>query len=79
MIWRHWYTLTCRKTYTTCSNLLDGVFFGMAIGFASFVTVFPLFVSTITGSGMRTALNYIRLLLAAQERTHLAGIANRQA
>jgi MFS family permease len=32
------------------ANLLDGGFFGLAIGFASFVTVIPLFVSTLTDS-----------------------------
>lgn len=31
-------------------NLLDGAFFGLALGFASFVTVIPLFVSTLTNS-----------------------------
>ncbi len=31
-------------------NLLDGVFFGFATGFASFVTVIPLFISTMTVS-----------------------------
>jgi len=31
-------------------NLIDGGFFGMAIGFASFVTVLPLFVSNMTDS-----------------------------
>ena len=31
-------------------NLMDGGFFGMALGFASFVTVLPLFVSNMTDS-----------------------------
>jgi MFS family permease len=31
-------------------NMLDGVFFGLAMGLASFVTVIPLFVSTLTDS-----------------------------
>jgi MFS family permease len=31
-------------------NLLDGGFFGFALGFASFVTIIPLFVSTLTDS-----------------------------
>jgi MFS family permease len=31
-------------------NILDGAFFGFALGFASFVTVLPLFVSTLTDS-----------------------------
>ena len=30
------------------ANLLDGSFFGMALGFASFITVIPLFVSRMT-------------------------------
>jgi len=33
-------------------NILDGAFFGLAIGFASFVTIIPLFVSTMTGSAI---------------------------
>jgi len=31
-------------------NVLDGAFFGLAMGMASFVTVIPLFVSTLTDS-----------------------------
>ena len=31
-------------------NLLDGAFFGFAMGFSSFVTILPLFVSTLTSS-----------------------------
>ncbi len=31
-------------------NILDGAFFGLALGFASFVTIIPLFVSTLTTS-----------------------------
>jgi len=37
-------------------NLGDGAFFGMAMGFASFVTVLPLFVSTMTGSAILIGL-----------------------
>lgn len=37
-------------------NLLDGAFFGMALGFASFVTVIPLFVSTLTSSAVLIGL-----------------------
>ena len=37
-------------------NLLDGGFFGFALGFASFVTVIPLFVSTMTSSAMLIGL-----------------------
>ena len=32
------------------ANLLDGGFFGLALGFSSFITVLPLFVSTLTDS-----------------------------
>ncbi len=37
-------------------NLLDGGFFGFAIGFASFTTVIPLFVSTLTESAILIGL-----------------------
>ena len=37
-------------------NLLDGGFFGFALGFASFVTVIPLFVSTMTDSAILIGL-----------------------
>ena len=37
-------------------NLLDGGFFGFAMGFASFVTIIPLFVSTMTGSALLIGL-----------------------
>jgi MFS family permease len=37
-------------------NLMDGAFFGFGIGFASFVTVIPLFVSTMTGSALLIGL-----------------------
>ncbi len=37
-------------------NLLDGSFFGMALGFASFVTVIPLFVSQMTNSAVLIGL-----------------------
>lgn len=33
-------------------NVLDGGFFGFAMGFASFVTIIPLFVSTLTDSAV---------------------------
>lgn len=36
--------------HNTIVNLLDGGFFGFAAGFASFVTILPLFVSTMTDS-----------------------------
>ena len=38
------------------ANLLDGGFFGFALGFASFVTVIPLFVSTMTNSAILIGL-----------------------
>jgi MFS family permease len=37
-------------------NLLDGGFFGFALGFTSFVTVIPLFVSTMTDSAILIGL-----------------------
>ena len=37
-------------------NLLDGGFFGFAIGFASFFTILPLFVSTMTDSAILIGL-----------------------
>jgi MFS family permease len=38
------------------ANLIDGSFFGMAMGFASLVTVVPLFVSNMTGSAILIGL-----------------------
>lgn len=37
-------------------NVLDGAFFGLALGFASFVTIIPLFVSTLTDSPLLIGL-----------------------
>lgn len=37
-------------------NVFDGGFFGMALGFASFVTIFPLFVSKFTDSSILIGL-----------------------
>lgn len=37
-------------------NMIDGGFFGLAMGFASFVTVLPLFVSTLTDSAVLIGL-----------------------
>ncbi len=37
-------------------NLLDGGFFGLGIGFASFTTVLPLFVATLTSSAVLIGL-----------------------
>jgi len=42
--------------YNTLVNLLDGAFFGFGMGFASFVTVLPLFVSTMTDSPLLIGL-----------------------
>jgi MFS family permease len=33
-------------------NTLDGAFFGFALGFASFITIIPLFISTLTDSAI---------------------------
>ena len=38
------------------ANLMDGGFFGLAFGFASFVTVIPLFVNTLTDSAILIGL-----------------------
>jgi len=38
--------------YNFIVNVLDGSFFGFALGFASFVTILPLFVSTMTDSAV---------------------------
>jgi hypothetical protein len=37
-------------------NVLDGNFFGVALGFALFVTILPLFVSTMTDSAILIGL-----------------------
>src|SRR3972149_4717269 len=36
--------------YNVAVNLMDGVFFGVALGFASFGTILPLFVASMTDS-----------------------------
>ncbi|MGW8252106.1 MAG: MFS transporter, partial [Anaerolineales bacterium] len=36
--------------YNYIVNVTDGAFFGLALGFASFITIIPLFVSTLTDS-----------------------------
>lgn len=43
-----------RLNYTV--NVLDGAFFGLGMGFASFATVIPLFVATLTDSAMLIGL-----------------------
>ena len=42
--------------HNTIVNLLDGAFFVSALGFASFVTVWPLFVSSLTDSALLIGL-----------------------
>lgn len=42
--------------YNFIFNLLDGGFFGFALGFSSFVTIIPLFVSTLTDSAILIGL-----------------------
>jgi MFS family permease len=37
-------------------NMMDGGFFGLGVGFASFVTILPLFVSTLTNSALLIGL-----------------------
>ena len=43
-----------RLNYTV--NILDGAFFGLGIGFASFTTIIPLFVATLTNSAILIGL-----------------------
>ncbi len=60
-------------------NLLDGAFFGLGMGLASFVTIIPLFVSTLTDSailiGLAPALHsvgwYLPQLLIANHISRL--------
>ena len=42
--------------YNFIVNLLDGGFFGFALGFASFITIIPLFVSRMTDSALLIGL-----------------------
>ncbi len=42
--------------HNLAANILDGAFFGLGIGLASFVTVIPLFVSTLTSSAILIGL-----------------------
>ena len=42
--------------YNFTINLLDGGFFGLALGFASFITIIPLFVSQMTDSALLIGL-----------------------
>jgi MFS family permease len=67
-----------RLNYTV--NILDGAFFGLGLGFASFSTVIPLFVSTMTDSailiGLITAVHVtgwqLPQLLTAQSVSRMA-------
>jgi MFS family permease len=42
--------------YNAAVNVMDGAFFGAALGFASFITVIPLFVSQLTDSAILIGL-----------------------
>jgi MFS family permease len=42
--------------FNTAVNILDGAFFGSALGFASFITIIPLFVSQLTDSAILIGL-----------------------
>jgi MFS family permease len=42
--------------YNYVVNVLDGAFFGFALGFASFTTIIPLFISTLTDSAILIGL-----------------------
>jgi len=37
-------------------NIIDGAFFGWGVGFTSYTTIIPLFVSTLTSSAMLIGL-----------------------
>src|SRR5574338_1246114 len=71
-------TKNLKLNYTV--NILDGAFFGFGIGFASFSTVIPLFVATMTDSailiGLISAVHVmgwqIPQLLTAQHVSRLA-------
>ena len=42
--------------HNTIVNILEGAFFGLAMGFASFVTILPLYVRTLTSSAILIGL-----------------------
>ena len=42
--------------YNVTMNLLDGAFFGLALGFGSFATIIPLFVTQLTDSAILIGL-----------------------
>lgn len=48
--------MQCDVRYNTTVNILDGSFFGGALGIASFVTVIPLFMNTLTDSALLIGL-----------------------
>jgi MFS family permease len=58
--------LRARVKYNFTVNVLDGAFFGVALGVASFVTVIPLFVDTLTDSTILIGLPYAIHLLGWQ-------------
>jgi len=47
---------TANLRYNLAMNILDGAFFGFAMGFTSFVAVLPLFVRTLTSSAILIGL-----------------------
>lgn len=49
-----WVTQNLKHNFLV--NVIDGSFFGFAIGFASFITILPLFVSTMTDSALLIGL-----------------------
>lgn len=50
----HFDSRTLTRNFTF--NILDGAFFGLGVGFSSFVTVIPLFVSQLTDSALLIGL-----------------------
>jgi len=50
------YTIDRTTRHNFIYNVLDGGFFGLAIGFASFTTIIPLFVNTLTDSAILIGL-----------------------
>lgn len=49
-------TTTAHFRHNFVYNILDGSFFGLGLGFASFVTIIPLFVNTLTDSTLLIGL-----------------------
>lgn len=48
--------ISAHVRFNTIVNLLDGAFFGAALGIASFITIIPLFVSQLTDSAILIGL-----------------------